>query len=52
MWTMLELMLTYVQWIVQSRCMIMIVMSDDDDDHDDHDDGDVQVLCKVGTIAG
>ena len=30
----------------------MIVMSDDDDDHDDHDDGDVQVLCKVGTIAG
>ena len=33
--------------------MIMIVMSDDDDDdHDDHDDGDVQVLCKVGTIAG
>jgi hypothetical protein len=31
--------------------MIMIVMSDDDDDHDDHDDGDVQVLCKVGTIA-
>ena len=25
---------------------------DDDDDDDDHDDGDVQVLCKVATIAG
>ena len=25
---------------------------DCDDDDDDHDDGDVQVLCKVATIAG